>query len=106
MHSTCLILAMLGVKAIRNIGYRETQRFFAERGYAKLPDFRTMQWRSSELKQNGVHIGIETKEGRNEYSIIVKPERKGAFINQKGVSTKSWNMHMRGLKSDFVELAL
>jgi len=105
-HSTCLILAMIAAKSFFNIGYRETWRVFAERGFTKLPDFRTIHWRASELKQRRIGMDIKVKNSRNEYFILVTSSDNDAFVSKNRVGSKRWQKLMRSLKTDFVELAL
>ncbi len=106
MHSTCLILGMVAVKEFLGIGYRETRKAFAERGFSKLPDFRTISWRAGELKHHNVGIEINIKNNTNGHSIIVRLLRTGPLVDKKELNVRQWSNLMHSLKTDFVELQL
>ncbi len=106
LHSTCLVLAMLGVRTVCGIGYRETERFFAERGFTKLPDFRTLQWRANYLNKIGIAIRTTTLDRKGELFVLVRLSRAGGRARCDKADAKRWRKLMHSLGNDFVELAL
>ncbi len=106
LHSTCLILAMIAVKEFCNVGYRETWKLFAERGFSKLPDFRTIHLRAAMLKHGNVSIKVAVKASAERCLIIIKRHSGKSFVVKRAIAPKKWGALMRGLKSDFVELEL
>ncbi len=106
LHSSCLILAMSGIKAVQGIGYRETRRLFAERGYTKLPDFRTLHYRTSLLKRRDLSISMEVSQSKRSCNILMMPSKEGKFIRIREASRKEWDRHIQRFGKDFVELVL
>lgn len=102
-HSGCLIIAMLGVRRFLGIGYRETCSLFEERGFARVPNFRTLQWRAERSKHLG--FGITAAVSKRETKILLDtPEERNKGVER--VSGATFENRMGKLGSGFVELAL
>jgi len=105
-HSTCLILAMIAVKSLSGLGYRETERLFLSRGYTKLPNFRTVQWRSDRLKRNNLGIILKVAEKDGEYEVLVDTSHTKKFLSKSDVSSRVMDKNIKSLDNDFVELLI
>ncbi len=103
-HSTCLILAMMGVKEMTGKGYRETCSMFADSGYTKLPDFRTLQWRSARLtRELGVAVTVKRQGG--ECSLLLERCTRAGIVIRNSCSA-AFSSALRRLKKDFAEIAI
>lgn len=105
-HATCLILAMLAIKSILGVGYRETDRLFREAGYPNLPDFRTIQWRSERLRKKRLHMSVGVRNGRYENTVLLDVSENGEFVSTKEMNNGAWSRAMRNIKRNFVEIML
>ncbi len=103
-HSTCLILAMLAIKSILGVGYRETDRFFREAGYMNLPDFRTIHWRAERLRRKNLHINTSISGGKYENTVLLDVSDGRKFVSVKEIDGRAWSRAIRRIGRNFVEL--
>ena len=96
--SNMLIIAAFAVKSVFKIGYREAAgnvKDFLESVGAKLcPDFRTIQWRISQMKKDDIKFMIYQR-GKNELEVIidasaVKSRNDGEYRSGKYGKIKEW----------------
>lgn len=106
-HTTCTILAMLGVREFLGIGYRETNRIFKEAGYAKLPDFRTLSWRAHKLKSGSIRLTLYACETKDENWVIMQMANSTAqFMKLRSINVETGKQIVRKLGTDYIELAV
>ncbi len=106
LHSTCLILAMLAVKSMLDLGYRQTVESFSEAGYRKLPNFRTVQWRAARLKNSGMRMCVETASNGAERRLLLMPTQSGPFITSKDSQVNRLAKQIKRMNLNFTELLL
>lgn len=97
--SNMLIIAAFAIKSVFKIGYREAAgnvKDFLDSISVKLhPDFRTIQWRISQMERNGIKFMIQQK-GKSNLKVIVdmsgtKSENDGEYRAVKYGKIKVWN---------------
>ncbi len=97
VYSEVLIVAGFAVKSIFKIGYREAAGMIKD--YAELvrsscsPDFRTIQWRISKMKSDGIKFVIYTKNKTLDVVIDsseVKSTNYGEYRSTKYDKIKMW----------------
>ncbi len=96
--SNMLIIAAFAVKCIFKIGYREAagnvKDFLGSVSEKLHPDFRTIQWRISQMKKEGIKFMIHRRGESNLEVIIdasgVKSENDGEYRSTKYNKIKIW----------------
>lgn len=97
-YSDVLIIAGFAVKAVNKCGYRQAAGTVAEylslNGINKSPDFRTIQWRISQLKESGIKFMIYENCGRDIEVLIdasgIKSVKDGEYRSTKYGKIKMW----------------
>ncbi len=96
--SNTLIIAAFAIKCVFKIGYREAAgnvKDFLESISVKLyPDFRTVQWRISQMKRDGIKFMMQLR-GKSELKVIidasgVKSKNDGEYRTVKYGKIKVW----------------
>lgn len=96
--SSLLIIAAFAVKCVFKIGYREAAggvRDFVESiGMKASPDFRTIQWRISQMKNDGIRFMMRQR-GKSDLEVIIdasgiKSENDGEYRTVKYGKMKMW----------------
>lgn len=96
--SNMLIIAAFAIKSVFKIGYREAAgnvKDFLDSISVKLhPDFRTIQWRVSQMERDGIKFMIQQR-GRSNLKVIidmsgVKSENDGEYRTVKYGKIKVW----------------
>ncbi len=102
-YSDLLIIAGFAVKSVFKIGYREAAGNVADYvdriGVKGHPDFRTMHWRISQMKKDGIKFMIYQKHGSDLEVIIdstgIKSVNDGEYRSTKYGKMKEWDkMHI------------
>jgi hypothetical protein len=96
--SNMLIIAAFAIKSVFKLGYREAAgnvKDFLDSISVKLhPDFRTIQWRVSQMERDGIKLMIRQK-GKSNLKVIidmsgVKSENDGEYRTVKYGKIKVW----------------
>ncbi len=96
--SNMLIIAAFAVKCVFKIGYREAagnvRDFIESIGIKSYPDFRTIQWRISQMKRDGIKFMIQLRSKSDLRVIIdasgVKSKNDGEYRTVKYGKIKVW----------------
>lgn len=97
-YTTLLIIAGFAIKSIFKVGYREAAGNVADyvelAGMKQSPDFRTIQWRISEMKKEGIKFMIYQKDRKHLDVIIdasgIKSVNDGEYRSTKYEKIKIW----------------
>ncbi len=96
--SNMLIIAAFAVKCVFKIGYREAagsvKDFVESLGIKSNPDFRTIQWRVSQMKRDGIKLMIHQR-GKSDLKVIIdasgiKSGNGGEYRTVKYGKIKIW----------------